>query len=84
MKKLVAGCPVLASRPEFRAVNSLRSIDAIAARLWLDRRVPSRFPANVLAGFEGGAGATWFNLNDLQVRTWPRAGPALPHGCRQC
>ena len=72
---MVAGCPVLAGRPEFRAVNNLRSIDAIAARVWLDRRIPTRFPANVLAGFEGSAGATYFNLNDLQVR------PALSTSC---
>ena len=33
-------------------------------------RAMHRYPANVLSGFEprAGAGATFFNLNDLQVR----------------
>ncbi len=29
--------------------------------------MPTRYPANVLSGFEATAGATFFNLNDLQV-----------------
>jgi hypothetical protein len=31
---------------------NLRAIDCIATRLWFDRRVACRYPANVLAGFE--------------------------------
>lgn len=44
-----------------------QSLDVIATRLFFDRIVPTRFPANVLSGFEPSAGATFFNLNDLQV-----------------
>jgi hypothetical protein len=47
---------------------NLRSIDVIATRLWFDKLVRTRYPANVLSGFESSAGATFFNLNDLQVR----------------
>ena len=45
----------------------LRSIDAIAVRVWFDQRLPTRFPANVLSGFEATAGGTFFNLTDLQA-----------------
>ena len=70
MQKLVAASPALAERPELRASAALRSIDCLATRLWLDRRVACRFPANVLSGLPSleGAGGTWFHLNDLQVR----------------
>lgn len=64
--KLVGGCPALASQPEFRRVMDLRSIDAIAVRLWFDRRLSTRFPANVLNGFEESAGGTFFNLTEMQ------------------
>ncbi|CAL8469873.1 g9415 [Coccomyxa elongata] len=66
MQKLVAGCPELGQRAEFARIGNLRSIDCIATRLWFDRRVATRFPANVLSGFEECTGGTWFNLNDLQ------------------
>ncbi len=112
MQKLVQACPALAAAPEFRSVLNLKSLDVIATRIWLDKKVEtryhcahctavvkgpsgftclknsrmsldlnsltdppcpsspsSRFPANVLSGFEpeAGAGATYFHLNDLQV-----------------
>ena len=35
--------------------------------MWYDRKVDTRYPANVLSGFEPSAGATFFNLNQLQV-----------------
>ena len=72
MQKLVGACPVLASREEFRRINNLHSIDCISTRLWFDRRVSTQFPANVLGkGFEDATGGTFFNLNDLQVSTFP-------------
>jgi hypothetical protein len=48
----VTSSPLLAARPELRAAMNLRTIDVIAARLWFDRKVDCRYPANVLAGFE--------------------------------
>lgn len=65
MQRLVQANQVLADRREFQNVMNLRSIDCIATRLWFDRRIPTRFPANVLAGFEQDCGATYFNLSDL-------------------
>lgn len=46
----------------------LQSLDVIATRLFFDRHVSTKYPANVLSGFEPAAGGTFFNLNDLQVR----------------
>jgi len=66
MQKLISSAPVLARRQEFRNIMNLRSIDCIATRIWFDRRIPTRFPANVLAGFEEDVGCTYFNLTDLQ------------------
>ncbi|KAI7840340.1 hypothetical protein COHA_006122 [Chlorella ohadii] len=66
MQRLVQATPALAERQEFRDIMNLRSIDCVATRLWFDRRIPTRFPANVLAGFEPDCGATYFNLTDLQ------------------
>jgi hypothetical protein len=45
----------------------VQSLDVIATRLFFDRPVPTKYPANVLSGFEPAAGATFFNLNELQV-----------------
>lgn len=67
MKKLISNCPALGNRPEFRSIMNLKGLDVIATRLWLDQRIPTRFPANVLAGFEAGVGGTYFNLTELQV-----------------
>jgi hypothetical protein len=79
MQKLVLGCPALGARDEFRAVMNLQAIDCIATRLWFDRRVRTRFPANVLSGFEPfNTGATFFDLNTLQVRLIPGARVQIP------
>lgn len=67
MKKLIANCPALGTRPEFRAIMNLKGLDVVATRIWLDKRIATRFPANVLAGFEDGVGGTYFNLTELQV-----------------
>lgn len=70
MKKLISNCPALGVRPEFRGIMNLKGLDVISTRLWLDQRLPTRFPANVLAGFEPGVGGTYFNLTELQVSLW--------------
>lgn len=67
MKKLISSCPALGVRPEFRGIMNLKGLDVISTRLWLDQSLPTRFPANVLAGFEPGVGGTYFNLTELQV-----------------
>lgn len=70
MKKLISNCPALGVRPEFRGIMNLKGLDVISTRLWLDQSLPTRFPANVLAGFEPGVGGTYFNLTELQVSLW--------------
>jgi hypothetical protein len=67
-QRIVASSPALAGRPEFATISNLGTVDVLATRLWLDRRVPLKNPSNVLAGFEPTSGATVFDLNALQVR----------------
>eukprot|EP00892_Ulva_mutabilis_P003924 jgi/Ulvmu1/1903/UM012_0062.1 len=65
MQKIVSANPALGDRADFRRVMNLQGLDVVSTRLWLDRRVPTQFPANVLAGFDDDMGSTYFNLNDL-------------------
>eukprot|EP00798_Chlamydomonas_sp_ICE-L_P018499 gene18499-24997_t len=67
-QKLLQATPALAAADDLRLIMNLKAIDVIATRLWFDRKVKTRFPANVLSGFEpkANAGATFFNLSDLQ------------------
>lgn len=83
MQKLVTATPELAARREFREIMNLKTTDCIATRLWFDRPVPCRFPANVLGGFEPDCGHTFFDLTQLQVgvggrQRGPRGGGSLP------
>jgi len=69
MKAVMGGSPRLARRaPELSAASALPSIDVIACRIWLDRVVPTRTPANVFSRFSAlrGAGGTFFMLDQLQ------------------
>ena len=68
MQKIVANSPALAARSEFCNIMNLQATDVIATRLWFDRRVNTKFSANVLGGFEENCGGTFFNLNELQVK----------------
>ncbi len=56
MQKLTLANPCLASRTEFQSIMNLSALDVIATRLFFDRVVPTRYPANVLSGFEPAAG----------------------------
>ena len=67
MQKLVEGSSLLRQLPEFRRIQSLKAIDVISVRIWLDKKIDFKYPANVLAGFERHAGSTFFDLNALQV-----------------
>merc|ERR1712087_630268 len=69
MKAVISGSPALArASPELSAAASMPSIDVIAIRIWLDRVVETRTPANVLSRFPAlrGAGGTFFMLDQLQ------------------
>lgn len=69
MQKIIRANKTLGERDEFRRVMNLRGIDVVSTRLWLDKRVATQYPANVLAGFDDDMGSTYFNLNDLHVRS---------------
>ena len=69
MRAVVQGSPDVAREcPELAAAASLSGIDVVSVRLWLDRVIPTRTPANVLSRFPGlrGAGGTFFMLDQLQ------------------
>ena len=69
LRGILQTSPALASAaPQLAAASTLGSIDCIAVRLWLDKKVPTRSPANVFASFPclRGAGATFFCLDQLQ------------------
>ena len=68
MQTLVMGNPeTLGTRDEFSRTMALKTIDCVSVRLWFDSPRRTRFPANVLSGFDGEAtGGTFFNLNQIQ------------------
>lgn len=68
MENVVKSSPDLARLPVFSKAASLKGIDVISVRLWLDKVVPTRTPANVFSKFPAlrGAGGTFFMLDQLQ------------------
>ncbi|KAK9823485.1 hypothetical protein WJX72_003089 [[Myrmecia] bisecta] len=66
MQRIVASSPVLTSQPNFQRIHSLSTVDVVAVRIWLDRHVAVETASNVMAGFDAGMGATFFDLNALQ------------------
>ena len=69
LKNVLAGSPEVARvSPELTRAASMQSIDVMACRIWLDKKIPTRSPANVFAKFEQlrGAGGTFFMLDQLQ------------------
>ena len=69
MKAVVSGSPALArAAPELCAAGALGGIDVISCRIWLDKTVATRTPANVFSRFPQlrGAGGTFFMLDQLQ------------------
>ncbi len=76
MHSVVSSSPDLARLPVFSKAASLKGIDVISCRLYFDRRVETRSPANVFSRFDElrGAGGTFFMLDQLQegslARLW--------------
>ena len=68
MQSVVSSSPDLARLPVFSQAASLKGIDVISVRLWFDRKVETRSPANVFSRFESlrGAGGTFFMLDQFQ------------------
>jgi len=68
MQAVVSSSPGLARLPVFGKAASLKGIDVISCRLYFDRKVETRSPANVFSRFEAlrGAGGTFFMLDQFQ------------------
>jgi len=71
MQGVISSSPDLARLPTFSKAASLRGIDVISTRIWFDKVVPTRTPANVFSRFEAlrGSGGTFFMLDQLQGNT---------------
>jgi uncharacterized protein with NAD-binding domain and iron-sulfur cluster len=82
MQGVIGSSPDLARLPEFSKAASLRGIDVISTRIWLNKLVPTRTPANVLSRFEElrGAGGTFFMLDQLQENNSALWGGEEPQG----
>lgn len=71
MSAVMANSPDLAQYPTFsKAASMANGVDVISVRLWLDRYVPTRTPANVFARFDAlrGSGGTFFMLDQFQEK----------------
>lgn len=68
MQAVVSSSPGLARLSVFGKAASLKGIDVISCRLYFDRKVETRSPANVFSRFEAlrGAGGTFFMLDQFQ------------------
>merc|ERR1719253_1259 len=77
MRSVISSSPDLARFPAFSRAASLKGIDVISCRLYFDRRVATRSPANVFSRFPElrGAGGTFFML-DLLPSAVPRFADA--------
>lgn len=65
MKKIASSSPTLQAYREFRDLTNLGAIDALATRLWFDRKISIRHPSNACFGFDPTTGWTFFDLNAL-------------------
>ncbi len=69
MASVIESSPELSQYPTFSKAASMKNgIDVISTRIWLDKYIPTRTPANVFSRFEAlrGAGGTFFMLDQLQ------------------
>ena len=82
MENVIGASPELAKIPEFSQAASLKGIDVISTRIWFDKIVPTRTPANVFSRFEAlrGAGGTFFMLDQLQENNPALWGNDTPEG----
>mmetsp|Transcript_8476 Transcript_8476/g.9721 ORF Transcript_8476/g.9721 Transcript_8476/m.9721 type:complete len:688 (+) Transcript_8476:198-2261(+) len=70
MASVIESSPDLSQYQTFSKAASMKNgIDVISVRIWLDRYVPTRTPANVFSRFDAlrGAGGTFFMLDQLQA-----------------
>jgi len=71
MESVINSSPDLGRLPVFSKAASLKGIDVISVRLWFDKVVPTRTPANVFSRFDAlrGSGGTFFMLDQFQGNT---------------
>ncbi|KAL3146106.1 hypothetical protein ABBQ38_015455 [Trebouxia sp. C0009 RCD-2024] len=77
MQGIVSSSPDLGASPALARISRLSTVDVAAVRLWLDARVQPETPSNVMAGFDEGVGATFFDLNTLQEEYKREAGSVV-------
>jgi len=82
MESVVKSSPDLARLPTFSKAASLKGIDVISVRIWLDKVVPTRTPANVFSRFDAlrGSGGTFFMLDQFQGNNRHLWGGEEPRG----
>eukprot|EP00957_Ditylum_brightwellii_P148842 11331485-Ditylum_brightwellii.AAC.1 len=80
MQSVISSSPDWACLSKFSKAASLKGIDVISCRLYFDRKVETRSPANVFSRSEElrGAGGTFFMLDQLQdeslAQLWGKDG----------
>lgn len=65
IKSIVRASSVLSKRKMFTDMMNLRSIDVLAVRLYLDRKVDIPYKSNACFGFDKTTGWTFFDLTNL-------------------
>ena len=68
LKSVMAGSPELSyTSPQLTKAASMGSIDCISCRIWLNKKLRTGSPSNVLSRFDAlrGAGGTFFMLDQL-------------------
>lgn len=65
MKNIVRSSPVLGSHRYFTDIRNLKSIDVLAVRLYLNKRVRIPYKSNACFGFDETTGWTFFDLTEL-------------------
>eukprot|EP00903_Cladosiphon_okamuranus_P014042 g13058.t2 len=65
VKGIIRAAPTLSKFPFFSKMMNLRSVDALAVRLYLDRRVRIPYKSNACFGFDKTTGWTFFDLTSL-------------------
>ncbi|MBE9029844.1 FAD-dependent oxidoreductase [filamentous cyanobacterium LEGE 11480] len=77
LQNIISSSATLGDRAEFANVMNLGSVDVLATRLWLDRKVNIPRPSNAGFGFDETTGWTFFDLNALHDEYRDAAGTVI-------
>lgn len=77
VKSIVRAAPALSKHPFFSKMMNLRSVDALAVRLYLDRRVRIPYKSNACFGFDKTTGWTFFDLTAMHDTLTASEGTVL-------